>query len=401
MNKERVVITGVGAVSPFGVGADRLWDSLSRGECGIAAMPGRETVVGLEAGVAGLVPDVNPKAVPRVYRRSMSRMGIYAYKAALEALAETGGHPQDMGLAIGGTMGSPDTMVDFFTEYFGHGGLGTVRSTTFFKFMGHGVASSLALALGLTGRVVAPSAACAAGIVAVGAGYESIASGRQAMALCGGAEEFNVLTAATFDHIQAASHNLDPAAASRPFDARRDGVVCGEGAGLLLLENYERAKSRNADIWAEVVGYASNSSPKNLVYPDVRAIRECMEQCLDDAGVTPGEVSLVSAHATSTVEGDRAEARALAEYFGPSVPVCSLKGQLGHAMAASGSLELIACLRMMREGVILPNHNLDDIDPECGGINLPREKIAGPVDMVLKNSFALGGINASLLVRKA
>lgn len=401
MNRERVVITGVGAVSPFGTGADRLWQSLLRGECGIVDMPGREAIKGLEAAVAGLVPGVDPKAVPRVHRRTMSRMGIFAYMAALEALSGMPDYPSDMGLAVGGTMGSPDTMVDFFREYLGQSGFGTIRSTTFFKLMGHGVASSLALALGLTGRVVAPSAACAAGVVAVGDAYESIASGRQSVVLCGGAEEFNVLTAATFDHIQAASHNRDPKAASRPFDAARDGVVCGEGAGFLLVENRERAKARGADIWAEIVGYASNCSPRNLVYPDESAILECMALCLDDAGIKPGEVGAVNAHATATVDGDRAEGRAIASLLGRSVPVCGLKGQLGHTMAASGSLELIACLRMMREGVILPNYNLADADPECGGIRLPMERIAGPVDVLLKNSLALGGINVSMLLRRA
>ena len=401
MSRERVVITGVGAVSPFGVGADRLWHSLLLGECGIVDMPARETIKGLEAAVAGLVPGVDPKSVPRVYRRSMSRMGIYAYLAALEALSGMPDYPTDMGLAVGGTMGSPDTMVDFFREYLGQNGLGTVRATTFFKFMGHGVASSLALALGLTGRVIAPSAACAAGVVAVGEAYESIAHGRQSVVLCGGAEEFNVLTAATFDHIQAASHNRDPRSASRPFDMGRDGVVCSEGAGFLLVENRERAVARGATIWAEIVGYASNCSPRNLVYPDQRAIYDCMARCLDDADVKPDGIGAVNAHATATVEGDRAEGRAIADLLGRGVPVCSLKGQLGHTMAASGSLELIACLHMMREGVVLPNHNLDTADPECGGIRLPVEAVSGSVDVVLKNGCALGGINASLLLRRA
>lgn len=327
-------------------------------------------------------------------------MTVFAYLAAREALADYPGYPADLGLAIGGTMGSPDTLIGFFTEYLGRGSLEAIRGNTLFKVMGHGAAASAALALGLSGRILAPSAACAAGLVAIGLGFETIASGRESAMLCGGAEEFNPLTAATFDHILAASRNPDPAAASRPFDAERDGLVCSEGAGMVLLENLENARRRGARILAEVIGFATNSSPGSLIHPDAESMRRCMAKALDDAAIRSPAVSAINAHATATIEGDRAEGRAIAELFGRDVPVGSLKGQLGHGMAASGAVELVACVRMLAEGIILPNHNLETPDPECGGIRLPREPARAPLDIVLKNSFALGGVNASMVIGK-
>ena len=395
-----MVITGMGALSPFGEGVSVLWSSLLAGRCGLAPLPDSDAIDGLGAATAGLVPEIDIKSIPRIHRRSMSRMTVYAYMAAREALNAYPEYPAAMGLAIGDTLGSPGAISEFFTEYLVQRSLKTIRSTTFFKTMGHGVTSSLAIALGLTGRALAPSAACAAGLMAIGLGYEAIAAGSETAMLCGGSEEFHILTAATFDHILAASHNPDPATASRPFDSRRDGLVCSEGAGILLLESLESALRRNAPIWAEIVGFATNSSPKSPVNPDPASIRDCMARVLDEAGIRPGEVSAVSAHATATVDGDRAEAGALARLFGNSVPVGSLKGQLGHTMAASGPLELIAGLNMMREGVFLPNHNLETIDPECGGVMLPTRPIKTPVDILLKNSFALGGVNASMLVKR-
>lgn len=362
---ERVVITGAGAVSPFGAGADLLCSMVREGGCPLGPLPGGGHLKDLRAKAAGLVPKFDEKIIPRTHRRAMSKMGFFAFLAAREALAsaDLNDYPLDMGLSVGTTMGSPGTMTEFFTEYLGRQGFGTLRSTTFFKIMGHGAASSLALALGLSGRTLAPSAACAAGLQAIGLGYEAIAAGREEVMLCGGTEEFDVLTALTFDHILAASHNTDPQKASRPFDRDRDGLVCSEGAGFLVLENHFHALNRGAPILAEVAGFATTTSPANLVHPDPEGIARCMLAALDDADLKPSDISVVNAHATSTVEGDRAEAEAIYRIFGSETPVNSFKGQLGHTMAASGSLELILCLWSMTHGLFLPTHNLVNPDP--------------------------------------
>ncbi|MDR1656976.1 MAG: beta-ketoacyl-[acyl-carrier-protein] synthase family protein [Deltaproteobacteria bacterium] len=399
---ERVVITGVGAVSPFGLGADLLCAKIGQGECALGPLPGGDRVKDLGVKAAGLVPEIDAKSIPRTFRRSMSPMGIFACLAAREALsnARLEDYPHDMGLAVGTTMGSPQTMTEFFSEYLSRNGFGNLRSTTFFKIMGHGVASSLALSLGLTGRTLAPSAACVAGLLAIGLGYETIASGRAQVLLCGGAEEFDVLTALTFDHILAASHHPDPAKASRPFDLDRDGLVCSEGAGLLVLESLPQALSRRAPIVAEITGFATNTAPANLVHPDSESIAQCMAQALDDSGLTAADVQAINAHATATVEGDRAEGRAIEKIFGSQTPVNSFKGQLGHTMAASGALELILSISMMNNNCFLPTRNLETIDPECGSLRLPKESQKCMISAIMKNSFALGGVNASLIIEK-
>jgi 3-oxoacyl-[acyl-carrier-protein] synthase II len=332
----------------------------------------------------------------------MSKMAGFAYLAAVEALDQAGlsaAPPPGLGLVLGTTMGSPLTLVEFFTEYLRSATLDQVRGTAFFKIMGHGAATSLALALGLSGRLLAPSAACAAGLQAIGLAYEAIAAGRAEAMLCGGAEEFDRLTALAFDHILAASHNPDPAAASRPFDGGRDGLVCGEGAGLLVLESLDRARARGAEILAEIAGFATTSSPANLVHPDAEAIARTMTLALADSGLAPADIQYVNAHATSTVEGDRAEAEAIAQVFGAAPSVNSFKGQLGHTMAASGALETILALRQMRAGLVLPNHNLEAPEPGFPALRLPKERENRIIKAMLKNSFALGGLNACLVLK--
>lgn len=402
MKGERVVITGLGAVSPFGLGVDPLIDGIRAGQCALVPLPGENLPSELGVKAAGLVPEIDAKSIPRSYRRAMSKMTIYAYLAAREALARAGlkDYPQDMGLAIGVTMGSPNTMTEFFSEYLSPRGFGNLRSTTFFKIMGHGPASSLALALGLSGRTLAPSAACAAGLQAVGLAYESISSGRERVMLCGGTEEFDLLTAMTFDHILAASHNPDPARASRPFDQTRDGLVCSEGAGILVLESLSHALSRGAPILAEIAGFATTTSPSNLVHPDPEGIAGCMARALDNSGFEPGDIQAVNAHATATLEGDRAEASAIEKIFGHKTPVNSFKGQLGHTMAASGALELIPAIWMMNNDCFLPNYKLEAADPECRKLLLPNEPHKRIISAIIKNSFALGGVNASLIIKK-
>ncbi len=374
MGCERVVITGLGAVSPYGNGADLMWAGIKEGLCPLGPLPGRKECPGLGPKVAGIVPKLDSKIIPRTFRRSMSTMAVYAYVAAREALdgARLASYPAHLGLAMGSTMSSPNTLTDFFGEYLPRKTLETLRSTTFFKIMGHGPASSLALALGLTGRTLAPSAACAAGLQAVGLGFEAIAAGREELMLCGGTEEFDLLTALTFDQIMAASLKPEARKASRPFDRDRDGLVCSEGAGVLLLESLTHAQKRGAPILAEIAGFATSTSPGNIVHPDPQGIALTMEKALADAGLSPTEIGAVNAHATATVEGDRAEAQAIFELFGRSAPVLSFKGQLGHTMAASGALELAACVGMLNEDYLPANYNLDNPDEQCGDLWLPK-----------------------------
>jgi 3-oxoacyl-[acyl-carrier-protein] synthase II len=407
MPLNRVVVTGTGAVSPFGRGAKALFQGLAEGKSGIRFLPEMTAVRGLRSHVAGRVMDFDPKAIPRKYRRSMSDGSIYAAMAAQEALASgkvpdaLRTHP-DMGVAIGATVGSVGTLETFFREYFSDFSLDRMRSTFFFKIMNHSTAANVSQLLGICGRTLAPAAACSTGCQAVGIGFEMIASGKQRLMLCGGTDEFHPLFTATFDVMNAASihFNQAPHQTPRPFDRDRDGVVCSEGSGVLLLESLESALARRAPILAEIAGFATQSDPSNIANPDAGSIVSCMRMCLENADLKPGAIDYINAHATATVEGDASECAAIRTLFGDAVPVSSLKGHLGHTMAASGALELIACIDMIQQHRILPTLNLDGVDPACEGIrHIPRieEK---PLRWILKNNFALGGVNSSVLLRR-
>lgn len=406
MHLRKVVITGTGAVSPFGKGVEILVKSLLEGKSGIVVVPELEEIGELRSRLGALVQGVDPKEIPRKHRRTMSRMSVYALLACQEALAQSGLSPQGsngrMGVVLGSTVGSTDVLEKFFKDYLtGHSMEGT-RSTIFFQIMNHTCASNVAQALGIEGRVLAPAAACSTGCQAVGLGYETIALGKQDTMLCGGADEFHPLTIASFDLINAASFNYNdqPHKTPRPFDRDRDGIVCAEGCGILLLESLESAEKRGASILGEVAGFSTVSDPSNIADPSASSMERCMMQALSEAHLEPGDVDYVNAHATATIQGDIAESEAIYRLFGPNVPVSSLKGHLGHTMAASGALELIATLDMMNRRCLIPTLNLENVDELCHKIRHVRTIESLPVHTAIKNSFALGGVNSSVIVRR-
>jgi 3-oxoacyl-[acyl-carrier-protein] synthase II len=404
MRLRRVVVTGMGAISPFGHGVDALLEALQANKSGIIRLEELEGFSRVRSRLAALVPDVNEKEIPRKYRRSMSRMSIYATLAAREALngAFSDPLPPTLGVVIGSTVGSPIASQAFFEQFVESRSIDQMKPTVFFQIMNHSCASNVAQTLNVTGRILAPSAACATGCQAVGYAYEMIAWGKQDQMLCGGADEFHPLMVATFDMMDSASfrYNDHPEETPRPFDIGRDGIVCGEGAGILLIESLESAKARGATILAEVIGFATTADPSNIANPDAASIRFCMEKAIADAGIDPGEVDYVNAHATGTDRGDVAESQAIFDVFGGQVPVSSLKGHLSHTMAASGSLEIIATVGMINRGVLIPTRNLHSVDPRCSNVRHLTASEERPVRLAVKNNFALGGVNASIVLRR-
>lgn len=407
MQLKRVVITGMGAVSPYGRGVAPLMEGLFSGRGAVRYAPELEGIQGLRTRVASKVTGVDPMEIPRKHRRSMSDMSIFAVLACREALAQAGVATERisggrLGISIGSTVGSTQAVEDLFRDFFTDSSLERMKSTTFFHIMNHSCAANVAQALEITGRMLAPAAACATGSLAVGMGFETIALGRQDMMLCGGADEFHPLTSATFDIMNAAAAGTGdaPERKSRPFDRTRDGVVCGEGAGVLLLESLDSALERGAPILAEVVGFATVSDPSSIANPNAESMETCMRLALEDASVSAEKIGYVNAHATGTVQGDMAESKAIHGIFGSAVPVSSLKGHLGHTMAASGSLELIAAVEMMRLGRLVPTLNLDEVDPDCAPLRYLQGTEDASIDVFIKNSFALGGVNSSLVVRR-
>ena len=406
MQIEPVVVTGIGVISPLGNDFSALMDGFLSGRSGVCEVPELEQVGGLRSRLAALVSGVEPKQIPRKFRRSMSNMSIYAYLASQQALTMAG-YPEDqlasgnLGVIIGSTLGSTITTEDFFKDYFRDYSLERMKTGLFFKMMGHSCAANVAQSFGITGRVLAPSAACATSSQAIGYAYEQIAMGRQQAILCGGAEEFHPLTVATFDIMHAASINLNqpPETTPRPFEQRRDGIVCGEGSGILLLESKASAQQRGANILAEVIGFATSSDTSSIASPDVEAMANCMQLALTDAGLTVTDIDYVNAHATGTELGDIAEAAAIRQLFADRVPVSSLKGHLGHTLAASGSLEVAGCIGMLQQQQLIATLNLDEIDERCSGITHVQQNCSQPIKIILKNNFAMGGINTTLILR--
>jgi 3-oxoacyl-[acyl-carrier-protein] synthase II len=407
MTLKRVVITGIGVVSPFGNGVDALMKGIEEGRSAVRRMEGWEQYIGLHSLVGAPVDMQDEKKIPRQKRRSMGRMSIFAAQAADEALADAGISLEKenlwrSGCVIGSTMGSAKSINDAFEIMLPGKDLSRLNSTMFFQCMSHTAAANVAQYLGLNGSIMAPAAACASALHAIGTGYDLIRLGRQDVLLCGGAEELHPTVTGSFDILFATSakYNDIPQKTPRPFDRDRDGLVCGEGSGILVLEEYERAVKRKARIYAEVAGFSTTANGFHVSQSNRESMVACMRQALDDAGLTRSDIDYINAHATATTQGDQEEAEAIRDIFGASAPVSSLKGYIGHTLGASGAIELAASLMMMEQGVIYPTRNLETVAPECAGIDHVMTPVRKEIRTVLKNGFAFGGINAALVCRK-
>jgi 3-oxoacyl-[acyl-carrier-protein] synthase II len=334
-------------------------------------------------------------------------MSIFAAQAADEALADAGITLADedlwrVGCVIGSTMGSAKSINDVFETMLPDKDLSKLNSTMFFQCMSHTATVNVAQYLGLNGTIMAASAACASALHAIGIGYDMIRLGRQDILLCGGAEELHPTVTGSFDILFATStkFNDNPQKTPRPFDRDRDGLVCGEGSGILILEDYERAVRRNAMIYAEIKGFSTTASGLHVSQSNKESMIMCIQQALGDSGVKAEEIDYINAHATATLQGDQEEAEAIREIFGAAVPVSCLKGHIGHTLGAAGSIELAATLKMMETGVIYPPLNLENVSRDCEGIQHVMQPLKKQVNTVLKNGFAFGGINAALVCKK-
>ena len=404
---KRVVITGMGAITPLGNTVDALMDGLAEGRSAVERMDDWAEYKGLHSLVGAPAVLENEKQIPRQKRRSMGRLSIFAAQAAQQAIEDAGLSlelvtSERTGCVVGSTMGSAASITETFELVLPERDIAQLPSTKFFQCVSHTAAMNISQYLGITGTVLAPSAACASGLQALGVGYDLIRMGRQDRVLCGGAEELHPTVTGSFDVLFATSshHNDSPKTTPRPFDRDRDGLVCGEGAGVLVLEEMEQAVARGATIYAEVLGFSTCGSGAHISQSNADAMERCLRQVLEESGIQPLEVDYISAHATATAHGDVEEAKALAEVFGDTVPVSSLKGHIGHTLGASGTIELIASLEMMKRGVVYPTLNLENVDPDCAGIQHVFQPLEKRVDTIIKNSFAFGGINAALVCRK-
>ncbi|GGZ89175.1 hypothetical protein GCM10010344_65820 [Streptomyces bluensis] len=412
----RVVVTGLGAVTPLGVGVGELWAGLLEGRCGIRELDGEE-FAGLPVRVAGTVP-VDPAALlPRPQARRMNRAAQFAVLAAREAwqdagfdpagTTESGPAPERVGVSAGAILGDASVLVDGDRRLREKGPRGVSPLTTPMTVPSQ-AASQVSLALRITGEARTVTSACASGTEAVGEAVDRIRYGRIDVALAGGAEA--VVTPAimaSFAAMRALSgHGLgDGESPSRPFARDRDGFVNGEGAGFLVLEAEEHARARGARIYCEAAGWGLSADAHHMAAPDPSGtgIALALRRALADAGAEAADVVHVNAHATATVDGDLAEARALTSVLGGCrVPVTALKGHLGHLQGAAGGVEAVATVLTLHHGIVPPTIGCAEQDPaiELDVVTKAPRPLPARGDVALSNSFGFGGHNAVLALRR-
>lgn len=403
----RVVITGVGLVTPIGCSLDEVSRALREDVSGVRVQKEWDALAGLSTRLGGEVTGVTLAGKDRKKIRSMGRVARLALTATESAIADAGLRADEVmaartGLAYGSTHGSSSAYVDFAGPLLARMSFEGLPTTSYLKFMTHTCAANLAQYYGITGRVVSTCAACVSGSQAVGAGLEAIRAGKADVMICGGAEEMHYATAVTFDLLMATSvrYNASPDSSPRPFDAKRDGLVIGEGAGTLVLESEEHARARGATILAELVAWGTNCDGEHLTAPSRNGMKTAMELALAAAGVDRDAVDYVNAHATGTDLGDVEESHATWEVFERAVPISSIKSYMGHTLGACGAIEAIASVRMMQDGFLAANRNLEEVDPRCAKLGYVREHAKATPKLVMSNNFAFGGVNTSLILRR-
>jgi 3-oxoacyl-[acyl-carrier-protein] synthase II len=305
------------------------------------------------------------------------------------------------GVAYGSSFGSPDPVLAF-AELKMQGFSRTLNASSYIQMMSHTAAVNIGLFFGIKGRVIPTSSACTSGSQAIGYAYESIQAGKCDLMVAGGAEELDVTQAAVFDTLFATStRNNHPSTTPRPYDRDRDGIVIGEGAATLVLEERDRAIARGAPILAELVGFASNSDGDHITQPKAETMATVMRLSLAEAELTADAIGFVSGHGTATEGGDIAETKATSAVLGSAMPIHSLKSYFGHTLGACGAIEAWLGIEMMREGWFAPTANLANVDERCA----PLDYVMGAprpaeVEYLMSNNFAFGGINTSLIFRR-
>jgi len=406
----RVVITGCSAITPIGHGKDAILASLTRGVSGVKKLKHDDLYSKyIDAGVFGSVDYSLDYDFSRRERKTMGPVSYYACQVAKEALemADPGEgfiRSGRMGVAFGSTHGSPIVQRNLYQALFDdtYEGYSSIKAVDYLKFMVHTTAVNITKMFGITGRVISSSTACTTSSQSIGFGYEMIKYGMQDAMLCGGADEYDMSTVAVFDNLMAYStdYNDTPHLTPRPFDRDRDGLVVGEGAGAVLLESYESARKRDADILAEVIGFSCNNNGGDLILPNRDGITQTIKLGLKDASVGPDAVDFISAHATATKHGDAIEAQAIGSVYGKSPAVSGLKSYTGHTMGSCGAIESIMTIYMMQEGFVVPTLNLDHVDDQCAMLQHARETMDADIRIAAIQNFAFGGVNTCLFLKK-
>ena len=404
---KRVVVTGMSGITSLGETAEQIFEQFAQGKSGIRYMPDWEIYPDLRSKLAGPVESFTvPKHFNRKVTRGMGRVALMSAVCAEKALEDAGLLHADIlksgdaGVAFGSSAGSVDAGREFGAMLIEHN-MSQLNATTYIRMMSHTSAVNMTVYFGLKGLTLPTSSACTSGSMAIGQAYEAIKYGKQTVMIAGGAEELSAAGSAVFDVLLATSvQNDHPEKTPRPFDAKRDGLVVGEGAGCLILEEYEHAQARGATIYAEIVGYGSNTDGQHVTRPDSEMMGRCMQLALKDAQLAAADIDYVNAHGTSTDQGDIAESQATARILGKK-PISSLKSYFGHTLGACGAIEAWLSIEMMRRNQLVPTLNLDQIDSACGDLDyIVSDMRSAETQMIMSNNFAFGGINTSLIFKR-
>lgn len=403
----RVVVTGMGIVSPLGGTIATAYDRLKTFENCVSTLDELKEYKGLNSNLGATAGFVRPEHWTRKTTRTMGPVAEYALAASEQAVREAGLDANELesgrtGIAYGSCSGSVAAHLDLFSMFYEHE-LKNVTSGTYIKLMPQTTACNLSVHYKTHGRLVPTGTACTSGSLAIGNAYELIKFGVQDVMLAGGAEEFSPSQVAIFDTLYATSLKNDaPKTTPSPYDANRDGLVIGEGAATLVLEEREHALARGAKILAEVIGFCENTDGTHITNPNAATMAMALKGALDDAGIGGDAIGYVNGHGTATKSGDIAETTATYEVFKRAVPISSTKSYTGHTLGACGSIEAAMTIMMLNEGWYHPTLNLSSVDPACA----PLDYISGEArridaEYAMSNNFAFGGVNTSLVFKRA
>jgi 3-oxoacyl-[acyl-carrier-protein] synthase II len=404
----RVAITGMAGLTSLGHDYDAVIAAMDAGRSGIRFMEQWARYDGLNTHLGGPIADFAlPDHYPRKKIRSMGRVASLAVVATERALADARLLDSDVvsngdcGIAYGSSSGSPDAIADFGAMLNEHS-TRMINSTSYIRMMSHTAAVNTSLFFNIRGRLISTSTACTSGSQAIGYAYEAVKHGAQRVMVAGGAEELSATQAAVFDTLFATSCKNDaPSKTPRPWDRDRDGLVIGEGAATLILEDWDSATARGARIFAEIVGFGTNCDARHVTQPTSETMEQAMRRALRDSGLDAAAIGYVSGHGTATELGDIAESHATRAVFGERIPISCMKSYFGHTLGACGAQEAWLAIEMMRREHFAPTLNLDNVDPRCASLDyiVGAPRTIG-TEYVMSNNFAFGGINTSLIFRR-
>lgn len=405
---KRVVVTGMALASPLGSTVKDAFERLHRFDNCIEYDKNLEQYANLNSKLCSRVSGfITPEHFTRKTTRTMGRVGLLATAVSEQAIIDAGLLNNEIisngqtGVSYGSSSGSLESIIDFYSMEAEKRVKG-INSGSYVKMMPQTTCVNISLYFKTRGRLIPASTACTSGSMSIGFAYEAIKHGYQTVMIAGGAEELHPAQIAIFDTLYATSLKNDmPHLTPRPFDAERDGLVIGEGAGTLILEEYEHAKKRGAKIYAEITGFGTTTDGTHITNPNHETMGCALANAIKDAAISPDDIGYVNAHGTATPHGDIAESIATYDIFKRQVPISSIKSYTGHTLGACGAIEAILTIEMMNKGWFAPTLNLKNIDPDCAPldyINADGRELQ--TDTVMSNNFAFGGINTSLIFKK-